>query len=72
MVPGQNVAPMNTHDRLQNRLQARHIVPGQYMSWDKMSRDKMSPDHHFGRNVNMFQAWPTGGTLRVVKANVDF
>ena len=38
---------MNTHDRLQNRLQARHIVPGQYMSWDKMSRDKMSPDLYF-------------------------
>ena len=42
--PGQNVAPMNTHDHLQNRLQKRHIVPGQYMSWDDMSRDKMSPD----------------------------
>ena len=27
---------------------------------------------HFGRNVNLFQAWPTGGTLRVVKASVEF
>ena len=52
IVPGQYVAgticrPMNTHDCLQKRLQARHIVPGQYMSWDKMSRDKMSPDRLF-------------------------
>ena len=26
------------------QIQKRHFVPGQYMSWDKMSRDKMSPD----------------------------
>ena len=25
-------------------LSRGHIVPGQYMSWDIMSRDKMSPD----------------------------
>ena len=54
--PGQNVAPMNTHDHLQNRLQKRHIVPGQYMSWDDMSRDKMSPDRVWSSVITYLNA----------------
>ena len=33
--------------------QGGHIVPGQYMSWDIMSRDKMSPDRVIKLSKNM-------------------
>ena len=37
-------------------LSRRHIVLGQYMSWDNMSRDKMSPDQNAIVNCHMSRA----------------
>ena len=40
-------------------LSRRHIVPGQYMSWDKMSRDKTSPDPYVNcsKNRRYWTSW---------------